>query len=813
MNIMLTLRGAVRSLSRRPGLCGVIVLLLSMGIASVTVMFSLFDSVLLRGLPYQDADRLVSVWGRPADPSHGGSPDSRWWTSYSDFADMRDAQTRFMDLAAYDAYNAVVRTSETRPRRLDAGRVSAGFFKLLGVSPVAGRVFTEQEDRWGGEPVVVLGSTFADELGVHGNEVGEATIDIDDVPHRVIGIMPVGLNLPRDVRFWLPVAQNMGMDNRGQHRLHVVGRLKPGVTVESAQAEMAAIAGRLADAYPDSNRNRTAWVEPLRESLVGSYRNVMRMLMAACALLLLVVAVNVAGLLVVRAANRRREMAIRRSLGASRRQLVGQLLAESSILGGVGAAIGLLLAWGALGSAPAWLPADLPLAGVAGLNATVLAFALVTAIGTSVAFGLIPAWRGARTSGAADLRTGATQAGTRRSRLGLGGSLLVVQVALAFALVAGAALLARTALHLLTEPLGFDARGRVAFRIFLPAERYHPMNQPRKVNAYYRQLLDGVRALPGVVHASVAGIQPLEPNWTTSFWIEGREPPASGVLPEARFRPVGPDYFKTAGIPLLSGRAITGQDDFQSAGVVVINRAFAREYFGDEDPVGQYLTKQSWWKERDSQRWRIVGVAGDVKFDGPGSPAAPAFYFSQAQWPIEDRFLVVDAGSSAAALVRPIQHVIWSIDDSVPADNITFMESARTALLRDRLLATSLLGAFAALVLALAVTGLYALLSFAVGAERRHIGVRLAVGATPRSVLSRYLKRGLWLVTAGIAAGVVLFLAARALLDAVNATLGPAGPVMVAFSAAVFLIAGLLGALVPARRAARLAPMTVLRDE
>lgn len=819
MNITATFKHALVSLLRRPAMPAVVVAMLGLGIASVTVMYALFDALLLRGLPYHEPDRLVSVWGRPADPSLGGSPDSKWWTSYPDLEDFRRRQSHFEDLAGYQDHLVVVRTGNMPPRRVKAGRANAELFGLLGVGPEHGRLFTPEEDRLGAEPVVVLDAGFATELGLAVADLGNAVIQLNEVSHRVIGILPSSFDLPRGAKFWTPLAQNMGQDNRGMHRMLVLGRLAPGSTIAEAQGDLTAIAGRLAEAYPESNRNRSLWLEPLRESLVGGYRGVVSLLLAACGLLLLVVAVNIAGLLLVRALARRRELAIHRALGATRRRLVARLMAEALLLGLAGAAVGLTVAWAALESAPAWLPADLPFSGRIRINPGVFGFALLVGAVSAVAFGLMPALRSARGTGAADLKAGTAQAGRGRGQSGLGGSLLVVQVALAFALVAGAALLTRTAYGLMTEPLGFQSEGRLAFRLFLPAESYETMNEPGRVNAYYRELVERVAAVPGVTGTSTSsGGHPLEPSWNTEYWIAGRDAPASGVLPEARFRPVGPDYFKTLGIPLLSGRGISERDGFEAPGVVVINRAFARLHFEDRDPLGQFLTKNSWWEQRrtpgeEFQLWRIVGVVGNVLFDGPGSKPAPAMYFSQAQWPQEDRFLIVDTDGNAAAVVRPIQEIIWSLDDAVPADAITFLENARAGLLRDRLLATALIAAFAGVVLGLAVAGLYALLAFAVTMERRHIGIRLAVGARSASILRAYLQRGVWLASAGIAFGIALFLAARVLVGALTELLGPLSPTALALSGAVFITVALLGALVPALRAARLAPMEVLRDE
>lgn len=819
MGITASLKQASSSLTRRPAMPAVVVAMLGLGIASVTVMFALFDAVLLRGLPYHEPDRLVHVWGRPADPSLGGSPHAKGWTSYPDLEDFRRSQSQFAGLAGYQDHLVVVRTEGVPPQRVEAGRASAEFFELLGTSPENGRVFTPEEDEWGAEPVVVLDAAFARELGVDAVDVGGAVIHLDEVGHRVIGVLPASFNLPRGAKFWTPLAQNMGKDDRDQHRMLVLGRLKSDATIAEARSELVAIAARLAAQYPDSNHNRSVWLEPLRESLVGGYRNVMSLMLAACGLLLLVVAVNVAGLLLVRSLTRRREVAILRALGATRTRLAARFMAEAMLMGFFGAAVGLALAWITLEAAPVWLPADLPFATRVGVNPTVFGFALVAALISSLSFGLLPAFRGARGSSAGDLKEGAGQSGMGRTRLGFGGPLLVVQVGLAFALVAGAALLTRSAYGLMTEPLGFQADGRVAFRLFLPAETYHPINEPHRVIAYYRELVERVQAVPGVTSVSTSsGGHPLEPNWTTSYWIEGREPPASGVLPEARFRPVGPGYFKTLGIPLRSGRGISERDGFDAPGVVVINEVFARQHFGDTDPVGQYLIKNSWWEERrdagdDVQPWRIVGVAGNVLFDGPGSQPAPAMYFSQAQWPQEDRFLLVDTTGDPAAVVRPIQEIVWSLDDSVPADAITFLKRARADLLRERLLATGLMAAFAGLVLLLAVAGLYALLAFSVTVERRHIGIRLAVGARPANILQRYLYRGVAIVAAGLLAGAILFLTLRTLIGSISETLGPVSPAALAASGAIFFVAALLGAFLPARRAARLTPMEVLRDE
>jgi len=793
------LRIAFRSLLKQPGFTLIAVLTLAIGIGAVTTVYSLAEAVLMQPLPFAEPDRLTIVYD--VQPSLDKAP-----MSYPEYRDWSDQDQLFSAAGAFvhAGYNL---TGEGDPERVDVVRASSGLLDVLGLHPALGRGFQADEEPPGAARVAMLTDgfwrrRFAADPGVIGR-----TVSLDGEPWTVVGVLPPEAKVGRDeADFWLPLRLDEESAPRGLHILRVLARLRPGLDLAAAQQQGAAVAERLAEAAGSRHRARIVSLPgELRSELAAPFL----LFAATVACVLLIACVNVANLLLARSSGREREMAIRKSLGSNRRRLVRQLLTESALLAVAGGLAGLLLAaWGV--EALLAIGADqLPGAADAGLNPSVLVFALLLSLATSLVFGLMPALRTASVPPMSALRGGTRRGGGRRSRLAP--ALVVVEVALSLVLLAGGGLLVRSLLAALDSGPGFRPDGLVALDLSLPDARYPDAAAQGEFFAQLRQRID---ALPGVESSAEVSHLPLtRSNTNGSFTIEGRDWP-EGESPLTDKRLAGPGYFRTMGIPVLRGRELDDRDRAGAAPVALINETLARRYFPGEDPIGQRIDFD--WHTDGFQE--IVGVVGDVKHQGPDSPPQPEIYVPYAQNPevaeALGRSLVIRTRSGdPSALLPGIREQVYAVDAEQPVGTLTTFDQLADDSLAQRRIATGLVALLAAVALLLAAVGLYGVLAQLVSQRSYEIGVRMALGASRESVLGREIGRGMALAAGGAAVGFAGALAAGRMLSSLLYGVGAADPVAFTAAAAVLLAAALAACAVPARNASRVDPIRALRAE
>jgi putative ABC transport system permease protein len=799
-------RFGVRMMIKNPTFTVVAVIALALGIGANSAIFSVVNTVLLRPLPYKDPDRLVMVW---EDDSRHGYP--RDTPAAANYIDWRDQNRVFEGMAAMtdQSFNL---TGSGEPERIDGQRVSANLFPLLGVEPQLGRAFVPEEDQPGANHVVILSHglwqrRFGSDAGIIGKSL---TLNGDS--HTVVGVMPPQLRFPSpEDELWVPVAfAPREAANRGRHYLNVVARLKPGVTLQQAQAEMSAIAARLQQQYPEQNAELGAAVVPLHEQAVGDIKPALLVLLGAVGFVLLIACANVANLLLARAAVRQKEIATRVALGASRLRLVRQFLTESVLLAALGGGVGLLLsAWG-VRLLKAFIPQDISQVKSITLDARVLGFTLLISLLTGLIFGLAPALQASALNLNETLKEGGrdSAAGSRGNRIR--GLLVVAEVAVSLVLLVGAGLLINSFLRLRSVDPGFRSDNLLTMSIVLPQLKY-PDHARRA--AFYDDLLNRVEALPGVKSAAVTSQIPLlRQGDSIGITIEGRPEPSPGQKNIVVTRVVSPHYFQTMGIPLLRGRQFAEQDKADSPGVAVVSEAMARRYWPGEDPMGKRICPG---KPESPEDWiTIVGVVKDVRQFELNADPKPQMYLSYAQAGFfAPRHLVVGTGGAPRSLASSVRATVWGIDRDQPVSDITTMEDVLSDSVARQRFSMLLLGVFAALALVLAAVGLYGVMSYSVAQRKHEIGIRMALGAQTADVLKLVIGQGLKLVSVGVgiglAAALVLTRVMSSLLFGVSAT----DPATFATISLVLLGAGALASYLPARRATKVDPMIALRYE
>ena len=793
------LRYALRQLRSHPGFAAVVLLTLGLGIGANTAMFSVVDAVLLRPLPYPDASRLVLLQGHKEGIGNEAA-------SVPDFVDWKAQSRSFSGMTAFAGASLNLAGGDGRPpERLIAARVTSDFFRTLGVGPSPGRGFTAAENRPGAGKVVVLAhSLWNDRFGGDPDVVGRA-ITLNGEPYTVVGIAAPGFAFPSWAQAWTPVAPQPGSPGQGRRSdfLGVVGRLAPGATLKAARADMAAIGQRLERQYPATNTGWSVAVTPLRERIVGDVRPALLVLLGAVGLVLLIACANVANLLLARGAARRRELAMRAALGAPRRRLVGQLLAESLVLSLLGAALGLLLAFWATRALVGLDPAALPRLGEVHVDGAVLLFALGAALVTTALFGLAPALRLTRTDLRRELVEGGRSAGGRgRSVLDRG--LVAGQVAIAVVLLVGAGLLIRSFASLQGVNPGFRTRGVLTARVSLPDHRYP--DDPR-VRAFWNDLLARLGGLPGVTRAGVTSDLPLQSGSYLSFRVEGRPAPGPDVVQDAVVCSVGGDYFRTLGIPLVRGRLTDARDGSEDRPVAVIDRAMARRYWGGEDPIGDRISF-------DGNRWyTIVGVVGNVRTESLDRPGYPHAYLNYRQSPRHGMALALHTDGDPAALAGAVRAAVGQLDPTLPVYDVrTMREIIETSILRPRFDVMTL-GTFAGLALLLALIGIYGVLSYAVSVRLRELGIRMVLGADRGATLRFVLRLGMAPVLAGVAVGLAGAVLAVRVLSGLLYGVSPLDPVTFVLVPAALVAVAALACWLPAWRATRVDPVHALRSE
>jgi putative ABC transport system permease protein len=796
-----------RMMLKHPAFAAIAVIALALGIGANTAIFSVVNAVLLRPLPFTEPDRLMVVYESRVD--RGSSRSS---VSYPNFADWREQNSVFEHMSTYRT-NDLVLTGDGEPARLLAGVVNADLFPLLGVSPALGRTLLPEEDKPGdGGRVVMLSHRFWQQrFSGDPNVIGRGLV-LAGKNYDVVGVMPQGFQFPVDsepVDLWTTVAIDSGMfTQRGAHYMHVIARLKPGVTLAQAKAEMDGIASNLERQYPDENSHRGVTIVPALESLVGDIRPALLILLGAVGCVLLIACANVANLLLARATTRHKEMAIRSALGASRARVVRQLLTESVLLALAGGALGLLVAlWGTnllvkLGGD------DVPRAAQIGLDLRVLGFTLLISLITGVVFGLVPALHSSKTDLTESLKEGGRGSSEGARSNWLRGVLVVVEVAIAVVLLVGAGLLIQSLHRLQQVNPGFDSHNVLTFSIGLPEVQYKPQQQVE----FYRELKSRLESLPGIRSAGAVMPLPLSGDrMRVTFETEGR-PIAKSELPVTEIRTTGLDYFKTIGIPLLKGRDFTQRDDKKAPAVIIVNDAFAKQFFPGEEVLGKHIKPGISADDDEPVMREIVGVVGNVKHRGLSVEAEPEAYEPHAQLTF-DMAILAKTETDPRAIINAVQRELRAMDKDLPAYSIKTLDEYLAASVARPRFNTLLLAIFAGLALVLTAVGLYGVMSYSVTQRTHEIGIRMALGASQQTVLGMIVRRGMTLTAIGICTGLTGAFFLTRLLASLLFGVGVTDPAT--FVAISVILAGVaLGAcLVPALRATKVDPMIALRCE
>jgi putative ABC transport system permease protein len=809
------LKGAVRGLWKSPGFAIAALVTLALGIGATSAIFSVVNAVLLTPLPYDAPERRVMVW-------------SRWvsfdktWVSTREVWDYRD-RAKTMTAVGFWSSGFQNLTGSGEPVRLNVGVVSANTFDVLGTRPILGRTFTPEEDRPNGPPLAVLGyplwqTQFAADLAIVGRK-----ILLNEIPVEIIGVMPEGFRLPTDfnvdaaepTQLWRPVQVDSTNLVRGSHGFYAAALLAPGQSPESATAELQAITRRLTEEgqYPPAMRF-TAFAVGLDQEIRGEVRPAMWLLMGAVGFLLLIACVNVANLLLVRGDARLREMAVRTAIGAAPNRLVRQLFTESVVLAVVGAALGLALAAVALRVLTSVDPNSLPPLAPVGLDVPAIAFTMVLAIVTTLVFGLAPALRTLHVNLVESLREGSHNAtiGGRRQRFR--SALVAIEVALAVILVAGAGLMIRSLSALGRIDLGFSPERVLTMRVAIPAARYE---SPEQVIAFYKQLVDRVRALPGVAHAGVMRVLPL----ATTIGDYGLDVEGFEETPERNakgdWQIVSDGAFEAMGMRLVRGRWFTESDTRLTVPVAVVNETMARTYWADGNAVGGRIALGG---NMSNPYVTVVGIVADERHNGVTGIVKEKFYIPHSQWHIatggnliRSVFVVVRTSTEPMGLAGAVRGVVRQLDPTLPVANVRPMnEVVATALATPRLTGF-LLGTFAAIALALAAVGIYGVLAYLVSQRTQEIGIRLAIGADRSQVLGMILRQGMTLAIGGIAVGIAAAFVLTRLMQSLLYEVTPTDPMTFFIVAAVLFVVSLVASYLPAWRATKVSPLMALRTQ
>jgi putative ABC transport system permease protein len=813
-------RYGARTMLRSPGFTVTAVLALALGIGANTAIFSVVNAVLLRPLPYDQPDRLMQVWHTPPQKSFPGMP--TFAVSPANFLDWREQSRSFEGMSAY-GFGRYTLTGSGHPEAIRMVAATVGLFSILRAQPLLGRGFLAGEDEPGHEHEVVLSyGLWRGHFAGNPDIVGK-NIQLNGQAFAVVGVMrpefdfPISSDPGSRAQMWKPLAWS-AQDRavRDNHNYAVIARLKDGVSLPQAQAELDAISNALAQAYPNDNKGWGAIAIPVREDLVGDVRPALLILLGAVALVLLIACANVANLMLVRALSRRKEVAVRTALGATRRRLLQQALSETLLLAFAGGALGLVFAHYGVILIVKFLAERLPRANEIALDSWVLAFTLGISLLTGFAAGLLPALRMAK----ADLNQALKQ-GLGRTATDSGGSrtrnvLAVSEVALSLMLLIGAGLLIRSLWVLRHVNPGFDPSNVVTMAVSVPTGKFAEATQ--QIN-YFGRILERVRALPGVQSAGLIDSLPLSDDGSHQpFSVEGRPPAPMAELPEVEVRLISPGYMSAMHIPLLSGRDVDDSDVAGRPGAVLISESMAKSFWPNEDAIGKHLTLY-FFPELPRV---VVGVVGDVKMTAMNeTQPAPTLYFPVAQmsvprgasWRSFGMILVARTGAAPLSVVPAITGSIREIDSEVPLLNIRTMDDSVSASLSQARFTMLLLGAFAGLALLLAVVGIYSVMSYAVSRRTNEIGIRVALGASRGDVLLLIVRQALLLALIGSVIGIVGALALSRLMASQLYGVRPTDPVTFISVAALLMIVALAASYIPARRAMRVDPMTALRYE
>jgi predicted permease len=803
---------ALRQLRKNYGFALTATLTLALGIGATTAIFSLINTVLLEPLPFPDAHRLM--WLNQQNHSLAGIIPQT--LSYPDFFDWRAQNHTFSAMASYTGHSTTLEWAG-EARHLDTMTVSGEFFQVLGVAPMLGRDFGANDEKPGNRAVMLSYSLWQSAFG-SAPDVTANTVKLGDRSYSVAGVMPRDFQFPLGnpaPAMWLSLAQDAeGKDaktsQRGFEFLDVIGRMKPGVTLDQAKADLSLIAGNLARQYSDSNKHYTsALVEPELQHLTGDTKPALRLLFGAVTLVLLIACANVAGLLLARGSRRGAEFALRASLGASRAAIVRQLLVESVALSLCGGIAGVALAFGLLRGMVRLMPLNIPRLEAAAIDARVLMFVLIVSVVTGLLFGVLPAWRLSQLRPIHAMREGSRTLAGGRGQQRVHNALVIAQTAIGLVLLIGSGLLVRSFVSIQNVDPGFDPQHVLTARLEVSFDK---LDHEQHLQ-FYKQVLERLSAVPGVQSASAGWPLPMsDTNASVSFSIVGRQT-AKGDRPDESLGLAMPGYFETMRIPLLSGRRFGEQDGTLGAPVMLINQAFARKYFGRENPLGQHIQVALGDGVIERPVREIVGVVGDIKRKGLTFAAEPQYYLPYAQALITNPYLTIRTSGDPVIVQGVLRSIIQQIDKSVPVYQASALEDYVTKSAAQPRFQTLVVACFAVIALVLAAVGLYGLLSYMVAQRSLEIGLRMALGAKKEDVLGMVVWRGLTLSLIGLAAGLAISALATRLLSGMLYNIRPSDPVTFLAMTGVLLVVSLAASSIPAYRAAQLDPLEALREQ
>jgi putative ABC transport system permease protein len=796
------LRYALRQLIKAPSFTIVAILTLALGIGACTAIFSVVNVVLLRPLDYSDPDRIVAIRETqlPQFPEFSVSPPN--------FLDWEKQTKSYEYLAAYSGA-ALNLTGEGEPQRLIGVKATAHYFDVYGVKPVLGRMLLPEEDGQGKNHVVVLSYSFWQRVFGGARDVLGRAIQLNGEPYNVVGVAPPGFGLASKVELWTPMAfkpDETANDARGGHYLNVVGRLKPGVMVTQARAELTVIADQLAKQYPDPQKGWGIFMMPIQDYSVRDVKPVLYTLLGAVGCVLLIACANLANLLLARATARSREISIRAALGAGRGRLVRQLLTESVVLAVCGGIAGIILARWGLDALLALAPTTLPRISEIHLDSRVLLFSLALSVVTGLVFGIAPAWLAAR----ADVNEALKQ-GTRGSTEGgargrLRSALVVIEVTFALVLLGGAGLLARSFIQLANVDPGFTPENATLLRLSLPGKKYAEKDQQI---GFANALVESMKNLPGVQAVGITHSMPLVSDYVLSFNIEGRPALDPAESPSLNYYAVTPDYFRAMGIRLVRGRVFTPQDDARAPRVAIINETMARQFFPNENPLGKRInisTGPDAWRE-------IVGVVGDIKQYGVDKTTSAQGYEPFAQVPFTSLNVVLRTKGSPAALLGSLRPTVYAIDKDQPVGIIRPLEEIMADNIARQRFAMLLLTVFSGVALVIAAVGIYGVMAYNVVQRTGEFGIRMALGAQQRDVLKLVLTQGGKLIGLGLVIGLLATIGASRAMGSMLFNTSAYDPLTLASITLLLGAVALVACFFPANRATKVNPIEALRTE
>jgi putative ABC transport system permease protein len=803
-------RYAFRTLRRNPGFAIVVLLTLALGIGANAAIFSVVNGVLLRPLPFRDADRLMVIWGDLKRPGLNDIP-----ASAGEYVDYRDRSHAFEQVSAYDTVGFNL-TGGGEPERVEGAVVTTTFFSLLGASAQVGRTFVAGEDQPGRDDVVVLShSLWTRRFSANPAIVGQ-TIPVDGRPTQVVGVMPAAFQFPdRSIEIWKPFlldAEALSDNNRGSHGYTALARLKAGISRQQAQADLNAVTAAFKADHPGNYRNGFgATLRPLQEEIVGDTGRPLMVLLGAVAVVLLIACANVANLLLARAASRRKEIALRTALGASRGRLVRQLMTESVLVSAVGGLIGLgLAAWG-VDLLIASAPDSIPRIQEVGVDARVVGFTALVSLATGLLFGLVPALRASRAPLNDALKEGG-RAGGGGVHGFAGRALVVSEVALSLVLLIAAGLLIHSFTRLQDVAPGFDSSRLLTFRLSLPESRYTTF---QKGQSFFDEFFTGLRRRPGVRGVAAINALPFSGfGGSRSFHIEGREEKRPEDQTEEQLRIVTDGYFAAMGIPIVTGREFTERDALNQPRVAVVNDAMAKKHWPHESPIGKrvsFSTNEPHWYE-------IVGVAGNIKHRALEAVDRPELYVPYRQplfagWTVRPMYVIARTSADPASIVAIARHEIARVDPDQPISDVRTMDERIGRSLSSRRFSMVLLALFAGLALTLAAVGIYGIVAYSVTERTHEIGVRVALGAQRRDVMAMVVGQGMTMTIVGTAIGVAASAALARLMSSLLFGVSAVDPVTFVAIPLLLIAVALAACYVPARRAMRVDPLETLRSE